>query len=384
MRFLSRKNNQKRVLLSVLAVALTVGVVLCFCSSCKKGEKKSESATPEIEVATPDVDSIVLYMTLPGTVKAVSIVDVMARVNGKIVSQTYAEGDYVKAGSVLFTIEPTPYADAVSSAQAALTTAQSNYKYYSQQAEAMRKALVADAVSQMDVNQAENNLSNAEAAIKTAKAQLETAQLNLSYCTVRAPISGHITKSIIGSGNVVNGAGSPVALATIYGDDEVFTEFEISDVQYEKLLSNLGNTDGPLFRDVPLDFNVKLPGEYKADIVYVAPAVSQSTGTMLLRGKLKNNGYALKNGMFVSVSLPYAKLDKAMLVRDASIGTDQLGKYLYLVNDSNKVVYTPIEVGDLYQDTLRVVTKGITPKSRYVTKALLTVRNGETVVPRGD
>lgn len=85
--------------------------------------------------------------------------------------------------------------------------------------------------------------------------------------------------------------------------------------------------------------------------------------------------------MFVSVALPYAVEPHAVLVRDASIGTDQLGKYLYVVNDSDKVVYTPVTVGELYHDTLRIISKGITPRSRYVTKALLNVRNGEKIKP---
>lgn len=85
--------------------------------------------------------------------------------------------------------------------------------------------------------------------------------------------------------------------------------------------------------------------------------------------------------MYVSIDLPYGTEPKAILIRDAAIGTDQLGKYVYLVNDSNKIVYTPIEIGQLYQDTLRIVTKGLTPNDRYVTKALLTVRNGQTIKP---
>ena len=85
--------------------------------------------------------------------------------------------------------------------------------------------------------------------------------------------------------------------------------------------------------------------------------------------------------MFVTVNLPYGTSPHAILIRDASIAKDQLGSYVYVVNDSNKVVYTPIKVGELYQDTLRIVTQGLTPKSRYVTEALLKVRNGETVKP---
>ena len=85
--------------------------------------------------------------------------------------------------------------------------------------------------------------------------------------------------------------------------------------------------------------------------------------------------------MFVKVNLPYQNLEKAILVRDASLSTDQLGKYLYVVNDSDRIVYTPVSVGPLCHDSMRVVLSGIRADSRYVTKALLKVRNGMQVKP---
>ena len=97
---------------------------------------------------------------------------------------------------------------------------------------------------------------------------------------------------------------------------------------------------------------------------------------------MKNIDNELKDGMYVTVSLPYGVNPKAVLVKDASIGTDQLGKYVYVVNDSNKVVYTPIKVGEVYQDSLRIVNEGLGPKDRYVTKALLKARDGMSVKPR--
>lgn len=89
----------------------------------------------------------------------------------------------------------------------------------------------------------------------------------------------------------------------------------------------------------------------------------------------------LKDGMYVKVSLPCGIGPHAVLVKDAALSTDQLGKYLYVVNDSDKVVYTPVTVGELYHDSLRVIEKGIRPGDRYVTQALLTVRNGMKVRP---
>lgn len=350
-------------------------------TGCRKGNADKTTQIPEIEVDTPVTDSVTLHKVIPGVIAAKNKVDVVARVNGKILSRNYKAGDYVHAGQVLFTIESTRYDDAVQQAQAQLDEARSNYAYYSRQYEAMKKALAADAVSQMDVNQAESNMKNAQAAMRNASAGLTTARTNRSYCRVTAPVSGHITSNTIDPGNVVSGEAAPVTLATIYDDSEVLAVFDISDSQYQTLFAPKGGTTGPLFRAVPLTFETEMPYTYTADLDYTSPAVSRTTGSLMLRGKVKNPDWRLRDGMFVSVALPYGVEPHAILVRDASIGTDQLGKYLYVVNDSDKVVYTPVEVGEIFQDTLRVITKGITAKSRYVTKALLNVRNGEKIKP---
>ena len=136
-----------------------------------------------------------------------------------------------------------------------------------------------------------------------------------------------------------------------------------------------------MYSSIPLTFDVVLSQPYTADLYYTSPSVDASTGTLQLEGKVRNDKGELKDGMYVKVKLPVGVEPHAVLVNDASLSTDQLGKYLYVVNDSNKIVYTPVEVGELYQDTLRIVTKGITAKDRYVTKAMLTVRAGEEVTP---
>jgi multidrug efflux pump subunit AcrA (membrane-fusion protein) len=106
-----------------------------------------------------------------------------------------------------------------------------------------------------------------------------------------------------------------------------------------------------------------------------------STGTRTVRADLPNPDGLLKAGAFVTVTLPYAGETDALLVRDASIGTDQQGKYLYVVNDSNRVEYRSIRVGQLIDDSLRLVTHGLQPRERYVTRALLKVHDGMIVNP---
>ncbi|MDE7115706.1 MAG: efflux RND transporter periplasmic adaptor subunit [Muribaculaceae bacterium] len=359
---------------AIAAAALMLG-------ACHKKEKEQNDTTPEVEVASPAIDSVTLHRSYPGYIRAANSADVVARVSGQLLTQNYKDGDYVTKGQVLFTIEPSKYRDAVEQAQAALQTAESEYAYASRQYDAMKKAIQADAVSEMEVLQSQNSMNSAKAAIRNAKAALATARENLGYCTVRATRSGHCSLATVSTGNYLNGEGSPVVLATIYDDSEVKAVFEIEDAQYEMMMNGNKMTENKLLRAIPLEFQQKLPHSYTADLSYVSPNVGTDTGTIELEGHLANPYQELKDGMYVSVSLPYGTDPKAVVIRDASIGTDQLGKYVYVVNDSDKVVYTPIEVGELYRDSLRIVTKGLTGKELYVTKALLTVRNGEIVKP---
>lgn len=368
---------------STSILILSAGVLMLSFSSCKKNEKKSvDDEAPVISVANPLVDSIVLHKTYPGLLIASNSAAVVCRVNGTITSKSLEGGAYVKKGQVLFTVEDTKYRDAVKQSEAALATAKSQYEYASRNYEALKEALQSDAVSQIEVVQAKAAMEQAAASIKNAQAALSQANLNLSYCTVKAPISGYVTTCGFNPGVYVNGEGSPVELCTVYDNTHMTAEFNIEDAQYEQMIGQNGGMNHDLYRNVPIKFTQPLPHSYTADLSYESPAINSSTGTLTLQGGIDNIYNELKDGMYLTIELPYGINPKAILIKDASIATDQLGKYVYVVNDSNKVVYTPIKVGELYQDSLRVVNEGLKPNDRYVTEALLTVRNGMTVKPQ--
>ena len=364
-------------------IILSAGCFMLSAASCKKTEKKSISdEVPVINVASPIVDSIVLHKTYPGLLGASDNAAVVGRVNGTILSVNYDMGSYVNKGQVLFTIESTQYRDAVQQAQAALTTAKSQYEYATKNYEALSEALKSDAVSQIEVVQAKSTMEQAAASVKNAEAALSKANLNLSYCTVRAPISGYVTSNILNEGEYISGEGAPVTLCKVYDNSKMTATFTIEDAQYEEMMGQNGGMEHSLYRNVPIKFTQPLPHSYTADLKYESPSINSSTGTLELKGSIKNIDNELKDGMYVTIELPYGINPKAILIKDASISTDQLGKYVYVVNDSNKVVYTPIKIGELYQDSLRVVDDGLKPGDRYVTEALLTVRNGMTVKPQ--
>ena len=364
-----------------LFIAACVFVAIILLAGCGKSHKEQQAPLSEVNVARPVFDSVVIYKTYPGQLAANKEVDLVARVNGYILTKNYNSGDYVKAGTVLYTIESRNYRDAVARAQAALAEAQANREYAATRYKALSEALKGDAVSEIEVAQGKSNLAQCEAAVKDAAAALQTAQTQLSYCTVRAPFDGHVSSAVHDPGSYVAGEAAPVKLTTIYEDRIMLAAFSIED---NNALGTIRNyiADGTLdYNNIPLTFSESLKHKYTGKLDYLSPKISTSTGTMTMQAVVDNYDNELRSGMYVSVDLPVDKDSHAMLIKDAAIGTDQLGKYVYVVNDSDRIIYTPIEVANLVHDTMRIVTKGLAPDSRYVTKALLKVRDGMPVKP---
>ena len=340
-----------------------------------------EEGVRPVDVAEAYTDSVVLYNTYPGYLKAEYYAEVVGLVNGRLLTMNYSSGQYVTKGQTLFTIDPTLYIDALNRAEATLKSNESNLSYSKSHYEAVLKALEDNAVSRMEVLQAESDYNQAQASVNDSKAALHTAQVNYGYCTVTAPISGYITNNALSIGNYITGADSPVKLAEIYDNTHLYANFDVEDASYKKMTEGNRTIEDKLYKDVPLNFQEPLKNSYRADLTYVAPAVDRNTGTLTLQGKITNKDNELKEGMYVTISLPYGANPKAILVKDAAIATDQIGKYMYVVNDSDVIVKKRIEVGEIYRDSLRVINKGIEAGDKYITKALLTVRAGEKVKP---
>lgn len=374
-------NHRAFRLFAFLVFCVIAGMYLSSCHrSSKKDKDDMAMADMPIAVAYPIIDSVTLENVYPGNLVADREVGIMARVNGVVIKVHAPSGSKVKKGQLLYSIEDTKYRDAVAQAEASLATAKSDYQYYKSQYEAMEKAFKVNAVSEMELLQAKNNMEQSQAQIENYTASLKTARTMLSYCQIHAPFDGTLSLQSFDQDDYVNGEDNPVKLNTLYNDEIVHAYISIDESQYIQLVNNL---EKGTFRldSVPVTFTEKLPHNYYAKINYTAPEVNTSTGTVTLRFNLDNKYGELKSGMYMNVHLPYDVVPKAIIVRDASIGTDQLGKYLYLVNDSDRVVYTPIKVGPIYSDTLRIVNSGLEFDSRYVTEALLKVRDGMKVKP---
>lgn len=363
---------------------LIAGILPIALASCHRSAQDSSTrqSVDTVSVAKTIVQDIVLSKTYPGTLSANSEVDVMCKVDGQILTQNFDKGSNVAKGQVLYTIDPSAYIDKVRQAQAALTTAISSRDYAAQHYAAVKKALESDAVSKMEVSQAQSSLEQAEASVKNAQASLDDARRLLGYCKITAPISGRIATGVFDTGAFINGEASPVKVTTIFDNSSMSAQFYIEDERYLDIVNSTNRPDSINLSKIPVSFSEPLPHAYTGAVTYLAPSLDKSTGTMSANCKIDNPYDELRQGMYVKIDLPYGIRKNAILVKDASVCSDQGGKYLYTVNDSNRVVYTPVTIGELYHDTLRVITDGISPGTRYITEAMLNVRNGMEIYPR--
>lgn len=371
----------KTIKFTSLTIIVLSTILLLF--SCKgKSNKNNNSPIPKVSVSKPYVMPIVLHKDYPGYLLSNNIVDVVGRVSGYVTLQNFSSGQHIKAGDLLYIIEPTVYENEVSKAEANLKSAQASLDYYKNNYQRMLEASKSDAISQIDLIQAETNVRTAEANVKTAEANLKTAQNTLSYCYVKAPISGVLTTSGAGEGEYVSGSdGNPFKLTTIYNNDPIYAYFNIEDNQYLMIRMQSQNWESSLPKKVYVNMQEGSYPPIEATPNYISPFVNLKTGTLTLRALFENSKYDLKSGMYCTVSLPYGEEENAILIPDASTGTDQLGRYIYVIDDNNIVSYRHIEVGEIINDSLIHVKSGLNPDERFVTKALLKVRSGMNVEP---
>lgn len=369
----------KRLMYILLALPLLTG--------CREKKETAGAAafTPDINVASPLIKDITLTKDYPGYLTTEQTVNLVARVNGTLQSASFTPGSRVKKGQLLFVIEPGIYQDNVRKAEAALKTAQAQLTYAQNNYTRMREALKSDAVSRIQVLQAQSNVEEQTAAVSNAEAALNTARTNLGYCYIHAPFEGTISRNTVDVGSYISGAIQPATLATLYKDNRMYAYFNVSDNQWLSMLMSTSSPNGTDTSKLPREVTVRLGEDggqsYPATLDYLSPNVDLSTGTLTVRANLDNPKGELKSGLYVSITLPYGVQKQAILVNSSSIGTDQLGKYLYVVNDSNIVRYRHITIGQLVEDSLRQVTSGLSPKDRYVTKALMKVRDGMKIHP---
>jgi RND family efflux transporter MFP subunit len=344
------------------------------------------ATTLPIPVVTPRSQSVTSYVEVTGNAASANDVKLIARVEGYLDQIHYEDGQFVKKGDLLFTIQQDQYKNQLQQAQAQLLTAQASLTYAKTEVVRYTALLKRDAATQVDVDHWNFERASAQASLLNAQAQVALAKLNLSYTEVRSPFDGIAGKHLIDPGNVVGGGGQQTALAEITQLDPIYVVANLSEQDVLKMRANLGQhrlTFADLQKvpvDVALSDQTGFP--LQGTIEYVAPAIDPATGTLLVRGILANPNRTLLPGFFVKMRLPMERVSRdALLVPDRSLQEDQGGRYVLVVDKDDVVEQRYVQLGQL-DGTLRVITSGLKPDDRVVVGDLWRATPGTKVTPQ--
>jgi RND family efflux transporter MFP subunit len=369
-----------RMTLAAFARAMFVVATAGAMAACGQSNQYAAPPPPKVTVALPVAQDVTRYFEATGNTASVNSVDLVARVQGFVQAISYTDGDFVKKGTSLFTIEPEPYKLKVDAAKAAVTSAQATLTQA--QAEYERQAaLVQKQVStQANYDKALAQRDSAQADLQSAQANEQQAEINLGYTDVTAPFDGVVTARQVSIGELV-GASSPTVLATIVQIDPIWVNFNASERDVLQVRANLKERGETVANLIGIPVEVALQNEtdypHVGKLDYVAPTVNTATGTLAVRATLGNGDHALLPGYFVRVRVP-SKPAPALLVPNVALGSDQGGRYVLVVNKDGVVEQRKVEAGQLVGD-LRVIESGLTKDDRVVVGGIMRAIPGEKV-----
>jgi membrane fusion protein, multidrug efflux system len=366
--------------LSPSLLGLIITVTLAGCTP--PPLKVAPPEVPVVPVSKPVEREITDYVDFTGATAAVEAVNIVPRVTGYLIKIPFKEGSEVKAGDLLFEIDPRPY-------QAQLDQAEGQVTLYQAQLLLAKTNLARDqeisktpgAVSLQQLDQDRASVSEAESRVKAYQASTEVYKLNLSFTKVLSPISGQISRPYLTLGNLVNQ--DQTLLTTVVSLDPIFAYFDLDEPTLLRVRRaiNEGKIKVPQNGVVPVLMG--LQGEegypHKGTVDFVNNQVNSTTGSISVRGLFPNPKPAIGSrlispGMFARIRLPIGQAHSALLVIDRAIASEQGYKYVYVVDAENTVQNRRITTGPLQEDGMRVITEGLKPTDTVVVGGLQQVR----------
>ncbi|MGB2588473.1 MAG: efflux RND transporter periplasmic adaptor subunit [Pseudolabrys sp.] len=368
-----------------LAALLVLATLVASC-----GEQQKQGGgppPPAVTVAKPIKRTVVDYDEYVGRFAAINSVEIRARVSGYLDKLHFKDGQVVKQGDLLFTIDKRPFQNTLDQARANLVQAQSNVAFtesdYTRGQQLVRDKTITD----QTFEQRAQAFRNAKASVSANEAAVRQAELDMEFTELRAPMNGRIGDRRVSPGNLVTGGtgGNTTLLATIVSIDPIYFEFtfdEASYLRYERL-STAGQDVAS--RNAGVQVALKLIDESDFDhegrMDFVDNVIDRSTGTIRGRAVIANSKEIFTPGMFARVRVPGTAPYEALLVPDAAIGTEQARRFVMVVDDQDTGRPKYVTLGQVTKDGLRAIKDGIGPDDRIVVSGLMQARPGQKVKP---
>jgi RND family efflux transporter MFP subunit len=319
-----------------------------------------------------------------GRFVAVDAVEVRARVSGYLEAIHFRDGQTVKKGDLLFTIDRRPFETALDQARATLEQAKANLAFAESDLARGQSLVRGTTITEQAFDQRVQAKRVADATLKAQEAAVRQAELDLEFTELRAPVSGRIGDRRVSVGNLVTGGtnGGTTLLATIQSTDPIRFEFTWDETSYLRFLRVHKTANGPAI-DVPV--KLKLIDEpnfaHEGRMDFIDNAIDRSSGAIRGRAEFANPDGTFTPGMFARISVAMAPPAEALLVPDTAIGTEQVRKFVLVVDGENVARPKYVTLGSLV-DGLRVVTAGLEPEDRVIINGLMRARPGARVAPQ--
>ncbi|HET6525253.1 efflux RND transporter periplasmic adaptor subunit [Sphingopyxis sp.] len=333
---------------------------------------------PVLTVAAPIAREVTLWDEYIGRFEASKAVEVRPRVSGAITAIHFTDGQVVRKGQPLFTIDPRPYRAALAEARASAASARSDLALAKLELDRASRLVDIEAVSQSEIDRLRATVNAATAALAGADARIAARALDVEFTTVRAPLSGRISDRQIDAGNLVSaGDAGGTLLTTINALDPIYFTFQGSEALFLKTKREGGQKGA--------DVEVRLQDEndyrWKGRIDFTDNGLDPRSGTIRARGRFDNPEMFLTPGMFGNMRLSTGQTARALLVPAAAVQTDQARKIVYVVGKDGMVVAKPVEIGPEV-DGLRVIRSGLTSADQVVVNGYQFARPGTKAVTK--
>jgi membrane fusion protein, multidrug efflux system len=361
-------------------------IVLSFCMpllvcACGKEPSKRVVRPPDVTVVKPVQREVPRYLEYTGTTAAVQTVDIRARVPGFLQKMYFVPRAKVKAGDLLFLIDPRQYEASVKQAKGKLDAQKASSKLAQTELQISQQLESKEAISALKLEKKAAERDVAQADVELAEAALDSAKLDLEWTQVTSPIKGRVSRNKVDMGNLV-GATEKTLLTTVVDDDPIYVYFNVSELDLLQLLrrvaadpSSLPSTKIPVYMGLADEKGYPHEGHFD----FAETTVDSSTGTLQVRGIFPNADGLLLAGMFVRVRAS-VETRRVILIPDIAVQFDQGGKYVLSVDENDVVQQKRIKTGEQVDD-LRVVAEGLMPNDRVITTGVLRARPGAKVNP---
>jgi RND family efflux transporter MFP subunit len=350
------------------------------------GTAAAQAPPPPVTVANPLEKKIKIWDEYSGRFEAVESVEIRARVSGYIDKIHFRDGEIVKAGDVLYTIDPRPFEIAAESARADIARMKAQMALAENEVDRARPLIKSGAVTERELDQRVSALSVMRAQMAGAEAALKNAELNLEWTVVKAPITGRISDTKVDVGNLISGGNvQTTLLTTIVSLDPIHFVFDVSESDFLRYERMRGNGNSPSSQENANPVLLKLADEegwkHEGVMDFVDNQINARSGTIRGRAIFANEEQLFLPGVFARLRLFGGEME-ALLIPDSAVISDQTRKVVFAVGDDDVVKAVQVTLGTI-DDGLRIVRDGLRKTDRIIINGLANpfVRPGTKVTP---